>query len=110
MQERSSHFLIHIHVYPSFQALWGSWVVKGPNHSFYFAGDTGYCGAFKQIGRKYGPFTLAAIPVGAYEPRLVIKVILSRAVSIGGCPIVITLSVRSSVSKNILTLAITFLP
>ncbi|KAJ8301568.1 hypothetical protein KUTeg_020555 [Tegillarca granosa] len=49
-------------------ALWGSWVVKGPNHSFYFAGDTGYCEGFKQIGRKYGPITSAAIPIGAYEP------------------------------------------
>lgn len=51
------------------KALWCSWVVKGPNHSFYFAGDTGYCCAFKQIGNKYGPFSLSAIPIGAYEPR-----------------------------------------
>jgi len=40
---------------------------------FYFGGDTGYCPAFKQIGDKYGPFTLAAIPIGAYEPREVLK-------------------------------------
>ncbi|XP_045166352.2 N-acyl-phosphatidylethanolamine-hydrolyzing phospholipase D-like [Mercenaria mercenaria] len=51
------------------KALWCSWVVKGPDHSFYFAGDTGYCCAFKQIGNKYGPFSLSAIPIGAYEPR-----------------------------------------
>ncbi|KAH3819066.1 N-acyl-phosphatidylethanolamine-hydrolyzing phospholipase D-like [Dreissena polymorpha] len=51
------------------KALWCSWVVKGPRHSFYFAGDTGYCYAFKQIGRIHGPFSLAAIPIGAYEPR-----------------------------------------
>ncbi|XP_060576101.1 N-acyl-phosphatidylethanolamine-hydrolyzing phospholipase D-like [Ruditapes philippinarum] len=51
------------------KALWCSWVVKGPKHSFYFAGDTGYCCAFKQIGNKYGPFSLSAIPIGAYEPR-----------------------------------------
>ncbi|XP_071960438.1 N-acyl-phosphatidylethanolamine-hydrolyzing phospholipase D-like [Antedon mediterranea] len=49
--------------------LWGSWCVFGPNHSFFFAGDTGYCDAFTQIGRRYGPFDLAAIPIGAYEPR-----------------------------------------
>lgn len=51
------------------KSLWGSWVVKGPNHSFFFAGDTGYCKGFKQIGQKYGPFSLAAIPIGSYEPR-----------------------------------------
>ncbi|KAK3610571.1 hypothetical protein CHS0354_009011 [Potamilus streckersoni] len=49
--------------------LWGSWAIKGPRHSFYFAGDTGYCKGFSQIGRKYGPFSLAAIPIGAYDPR-----------------------------------------
>ena len=51
------------------KSLWGSWAVIGPSHRFYFAGDTGYCPAFKEIGRVYGPFTAAAIPIGAYEPR-----------------------------------------
>lgn len=26
--------------------LWGSWVVKGPDLSFWFAGDSGYCPVF----------------------------------------------------------------
>ncbi|KAJ3611929.1 hypothetical protein NHX12_020209, partial [Muraenolepis orangiensis] len=51
------------------KALWGSWSVIGPHHRFFFAGDTGYCPAFAQIGRRYGPFDLAAIPIGAYLPR-----------------------------------------
>lgn len=60
------------------QALWCSWIVKGPRHSFYFAGDTGYCSGFKQIGRKYGPIDFATIPIGAYFPRLnlVINILL----------------------------------
>lgn len=54
-----------------FQRLWCSWAVKGPTHSFYFGGDTGYNKiAFQQIGKKYGPFSLSALPIGAYEPRL----------------------------------------
>ena len=54
------------------QRLWCSWVVKGQIHSFFFGGDTGYNKiAFKQIGEKYGPFSLSALPIGAYEPRLV---------------------------------------
>ncbi|XP_021344037.1 N-acyl-phosphatidylethanolamine-hydrolyzing phospholipase D-like isoform X1 [Mizuhopecten yessoensis] len=53
------------------KALWGSWVVKGPKHSFFFAGDTAYCEGFKEIGEEYGPFDLSAIPIGAYAPRSV---------------------------------------
>lgn len=51
------------------KVLWGSWCVIGPRYKFFFAGDTGYCDAFKQIGRMFGPFDLSAIPIGAYEPR-----------------------------------------
>jgi len=51
------------------KVLWGSWSVIGPHNRFFFAGDTGYCHVFKQIGKRYGPFDLAAIPIGAYEPR-----------------------------------------
>lgn len=51
------------------KSLWGSWCILGPQHRFFFAGDTGYCTAFKEIGEQYGPFDLAAIPIGAYEPR-----------------------------------------
>lgn len=51
------------------QILWGSWVISGPRSRVWFAGDTGYCEVFSQIGAKYGPFDIAAIPIGAYEPR-----------------------------------------
>lgn len=53
------------------KVLWGSWTIIGPRYRMYFAGDTAYCAGFKQIGHKYGPFDLAAIPIGAYEPRYV---------------------------------------
>ena len=51
------------------KTLWGSWTIIGPEHRFFFSGDTGYCSVFEQIGQMYGPFDLAAIPIGAYEPR-----------------------------------------
>ncbi|KAK3581767.1 hypothetical protein CHS0354_017209 [Potamilus streckersoni] len=52
------------------KALWCSWVIKGPEHSFFFAGDTGYHQPlFQYIGDRYGPFSCAAIPIGAYKPR-----------------------------------------
>ena len=54
-------------------SLWGGWAVFTKRARFWFAGDTGYCPVFSQIGRKYGPFDLAAIPVGAYDPRSFMK-------------------------------------
>ena len=47
--------------------LWGSWVVKGKDHSFYISGDSGYNSHFKTIGEKYGPFDLAFLECGAYN-------------------------------------------
>ena len=73
-------------------SLWCSWVVQevkadGPSKSLFFAGDTGYravlspnpsqqeedsmprCPAFAEIGKEYGPFDLALLPIGLYSPR-----------------------------------------
>jgi L-ascorbate metabolism protein UlaG (beta-lactamase superfamily) len=40
---------------------------------FFFAGDTGYSKDFKNLGERFGQFDLAAIPIGAYEPRWFMK-------------------------------------
>ena len=50
-------------------SLWGGYAVLGQQQRFWFAGDTGYCPVFPEVGRRLGPFDLAAIPIGAYEPR-----------------------------------------
>lgn len=55
------------------KTLWGSWAVLGPTKRFWFGGDTGYCEAFRQIGRELGPFDMAAIPIGAYQPNWFMK-------------------------------------
>ncbi|MEH6911149.1 MAG: MBL fold metallo-hydrolase [Oceanicoccus sp.] len=55
------------------KALWSSWAVTGDERRFYFAGDTGYFPGFEEIGRKLGPFDLAAVPIGAYEPRAMMR-------------------------------------
>ena len=39
----------------------------------YFGGDTGYGPHFKTTGERFGPFALAIIPIGAYEPRWFMK-------------------------------------
>lgn len=51
------------------RTLWGGWVLKTPSFSFWFAGDTGASPVFAEIGRRFGGFDFAAVPVGAYEPR-----------------------------------------
>ncbi len=53
--------------------LWGGWAVIGPTQRFYFAGDTGYFSGFADIGSRLGPFGLAAVPIGAYEPQAMMR-------------------------------------
>ena len=55
------------------KSLWSSWAVIGDKRRFYFAGDTGYFSGFETIGHKLGPFDLAAVPIGAYEPRAMMR-------------------------------------
>jgi L-ascorbate metabolism protein UlaG (beta-lactamase superfamily) len=51
------------------KTLWAGWAIKANGFRFFFVGDSGYTPQFKEIGNKLGPFDLAAIPIGAYEPR-----------------------------------------
>ncbi len=51
------------------QTLWCGWVVKGHGLNFYFSGDTGYSPHLQEIASRLGPPDLAALPIGAYEPR-----------------------------------------
>jgi N-acyl-phosphatidylethanolamine-hydrolysing phospholipase D len=55
------------------KALWSSWAVTGPERRFYFAGDTGYFEGFARIGAALGPFDLAAVPIGSYEPSKMMR-------------------------------------
>ena len=48
--------------------LWGSWVFELHNKKMYFSGDSGYTQEFSIIGEKYGPFDLAFIESGQYDP------------------------------------------
>jgi L-ascorbate metabolism protein UlaG (beta-lactamase superfamily) len=52
-------------------ALWCSFVIETPSGRLFHIGDTGYHDGslYERIGAEYGPFRLAALPIGAYEPR-----------------------------------------
>jgi len=53
--------------------LWSGWAVAGRAKRFFFAGDTGYYDVFKEIGSRLGPFDLAAVPIGAYVPAVIMQ-------------------------------------
>jgi L-ascorbate metabolism protein UlaG (beta-lactamase superfamily) len=51
------------------RSLWGSFVLRSAAQRIFFAGDSGYAPHFTRIAQRLGPFDLALIPIGAYEPR-----------------------------------------
>jgi len=55
------------------RSLWASFAVEGAGRRVWFAGDTGYGPVFEEIGRTHGPFDLAMLPIGAYEPRSIME-------------------------------------
>ena len=52
-------------------SLWGSVVIETPNGRIYFVADSGYDDGrhFREARERHGPFKLAILPIGAYEPR-----------------------------------------
>jgi L-ascorbate metabolism protein UlaG (beta-lactamase superfamily) len=55
------------------RALWGGFIIETGGRRIFFAGDSGYAGHFKEIGRRFAPIDLALLPIGAYEPRWFMK-------------------------------------
>lgn len=52
------------------RALWSAFTVELPGGNVFFAGDTGIGdGSWVKEAAARGPFRLAIIPIGAYEPR-----------------------------------------
>lgn len=49
--------------------LWCGWVLRSPERTLFFAGDTGLHPEFSAIASRCGPIDLAILPIGAYEPR-----------------------------------------
>ncbi|GAA6131803.1 MBL fold metallo-hydrolase [Halopseudomonas sabulinigri] len=51
------------------RTLWCSWVLKSGDLTVFFSGDTGYFDGFHEIGERHGPFDIAFLETGAYNPR-----------------------------------------
>ncbi len=55
------------------RAHWCGWMLGGAGCSIWHAGDSGYCEGFQQIGAIHGPIDFGMIPIGAYQPRRIMR-------------------------------------
>jgi L-ascorbate metabolism protein UlaG (beta-lactamase superfamily) len=56
------------------ERLWAGWALAGRDRRLFFAGDTGYWEpGFREIGTRLGPFDLALVAIGAYEPPEIMR-------------------------------------
>jgi len=49
--------------------LWCGYTLSFANVIVYFAGDTALMPEFERVAERFGPFDVAILPIGAYEPR-----------------------------------------
>jgi L-ascorbate metabolism protein UlaG (beta-lactamase superfamily) len=56
-------------------ALWASFVIEAPGGRIYFVADAGYGSGshFRKARERHGPFKLAILPIGAYEPLVHVR-------------------------------------
>lgn len=54
-------------------AHWCGWLLEGASCKLWHAGDSGYCEAFREIGERFGPIDFGMIPIGAYQPRHIMR-------------------------------------
>jgi N-acyl-phosphatidylethanolamine-hydrolysing phospholipase D len=55
------------------QTLWTGYAIEGGGRRIYFAGDTAYGPVFRELAAQEAPFDLALLPIGAYEPRRLMR-------------------------------------
>jgi L-ascorbate metabolism protein UlaG (beta-lactamase superfamily) len=57
------------------QTLWSGYAIQSSGRRLHFAGDTGYGPIFPELGRNGRPFDVSVLPIGAYEPRLLMQAV-----------------------------------
>lgn len=55
------------------RTLWASFALEASGRKVWFGGDSGYGAVFREIGERAGPFDLALVGIGAYEPRIIME-------------------------------------
>ena len=51
-----------------YTTLWSSFALRTSKHNLYHGADSGYYEGFKEIGEQFGPFDLATLEIGAFDP------------------------------------------
>jgi N-acyl-phosphatidylethanolamine-hydrolysing phospholipase D len=57
------------------RTLWCGYALEIAGRRVYFAGDTAFHPEFRAVGERCGPFDLALVPIGAYDPRWFMHVV-----------------------------------
>ena len=55
------------------QSLWAGYIIRTKKHRILFVCDSAYGKIFRRIGKRYGPFDLVIIGIGAYKPKNVMR-------------------------------------
>lgn len=55
------------------RSLWGSFLIRTPQTTIYFSGDTAYGAHFGEIAELFGKIDIALMPIGAYKPQHIMK-------------------------------------
>lgn len=87
------------------RTLWTGYRLQTERRRVYVAGDTAYGPVFRELGPDIGPFDLGLVPIGAYEPRLLMRQVHTtpeEAVKIGR-----DLSIKRLVAKHWGTIKLT---
>lgn len=52
---------------------WCGWMIQEKDTTLWHAGDSAYCEGFREIGERFGPIDFGMIPIGAYQPRYIMR-------------------------------------
>ena len=55
------------------RSLWSGFAIRTGGYRIYHSGDTGYGPVFREIGERSGPFDLALVAIGAYDPPVIMQ-------------------------------------
>lgn len=54
-------------------AHWCGWLVNDGGCKLWHAGDSAWCPGFRELGERLGPIDFGMIPIGAYQPRSIMR-------------------------------------
>ena len=57
------------------RTLWASFAIASPHKKLWFGGDTALGPAFDEVGARAGPFDLALVGIGGYEPASIMRAV-----------------------------------